>query len=189
MFQESVECSERRAEEGPQHPTSHRVSFFSRLFALNEKGEYVMASDSQVLAEAVLAIDYRYPVGVPFSSAADTKAYFRAKLARHEYEVFAVAFLDNQHRLLACDEMFRGSVATVDVHPREIARRALQLNASAVILSHNHPSFWPQPSEADVAITLRIQKALSLIAVRVIDHIIVAGNETLSLAGQGFLNR
>lgn len=166
---------------------SDNVRFFSRLHVRDAEGDYVMATESQILSEAVLAIDYRYPTGTFFSSSTASAEYFRAKLAGCEREVFAVAFLNNQHQLLAYEEIFHGSIACVEVHPREIVRRALQHNAAAVILSHNHPSFTPEPSKADIAITARLKQVLELIGVRVIDHLIVAGNDVVSLAERGHL--
>jgi len=167
---------------------SDNLRFFSRLHVRDAQGNYVMATDAQILAEAVLAIDYRYPTGTIFESSDASRAFFRAKLAGREREVFAVAFLNNQHQLLAYREIFEGSVASVEIHPREVVRLALELNAAAVILSHNHPSYAIEPSKADIAITVRLKKALELVAMRVIDHIIVAGNETVSLAERGHVN-
>ena len=167
---------------------SDNVRFFSRLHVRDVQGNYVMATDSQILAEAVLAIDYRYPTGTLFNSSEVSGAFFRAKLSGRQREVFAVAFLNNQHQLLAYKEIFEGSIASVEIHPREVVRLALELNAAAVILSHNHPSFTTEPSRADIAITARLKNALELVAVRVIDHIIVAGNAAVSLAERGHLN-
>ncbi|MGB8929319.1 MAG: JAB domain-containing protein [Pantoea agglomerans] len=164
---------------------SDNVGFFSRLHVRDAQGDYVMATESQVLAEAVLAINYRYPTGASFTSSTASAENFRAKLAGREREVFAVAFLNNQHQLLTFEEVFQGSIACVEVHPREIVRRALQHNAAAVILSHNHPSFTPEPSKADIAITVRLKQVLELVGVRVIDHLIVAGNDVVSLAEWG----
>ncbi|MGB9098553.1 JAB domain-containing protein [Erwinia sp.] len=164
---------------------SDNVRFFSRLHVRDAQGGYVMATESQILAEAVLAIDYRYPTGACFTSSTASAEYFRAKLAGCEREVFAVSFLNNQHQLLAYEEVFQGSIACVEVHPREIVRRALQHNAAAVILSHNHPSITPEPSKADIAIMVRLQQVMELVGVRVIDHLIVAGNDVVSLAERG----
>ncbi|WP_244555224.1 RadC family protein [Pantoea eucrina] len=167
---------------------SDNVRFFTRLQIRDAQGNYVMATESQILEEAARAIDHRYPTGTFFSSSEVSAAFFSAKLAWREREIFAVAFLNNQHQLLAYEELFQGSVSSVEIHPREVVYRALQLNASAVVVSHNHPSFKNEPSRADITITGRLQKALELVAVRLIDHIIVAGNETVSLAERGQLN-
>lgn len=113
--------------------------------------------------------------------------YIAMQLRHHPNEVFAVAFLDSQLRLLAFEEMFRGSIDSTEVHPRELVRRALALNAAAVILAHNHPSGVAEPSHADHAITARIKDALALIGVRVVDHLIVGHGRPTSLAERGLL--
>lgn len=113
--------------------------------------------------------------------------FIAMKLRHHPNEVFAVAFLDTQLRLLAFEEMFRGSIDSTEVHPRELVRRALALNAAAVILAHNHPSGVAEPSQADRLITGRIKDALGLIGVRVIDHLIVGHGRPTSLAERGLL--
>ncbi|MGK3131235.1 JAB domain-containing protein [Pantoea sp. C8B4] len=167
---------------------SDNLRFFSRPHVRDAQGNYVMATDTQILAEAVLAIDYRYPTGTIFESSDASKTFFQAKLSGRDREVFAVAFLNYQHQMLAYREIFEGSITSVEIHPREVVRLALELNAAAVTLSHNHPSFVAEPSKADIAITARLKNALELVAVRVIHHILVAGNETVSLAERGHVN-
>lgn len=164
---------------------SGNVRFFTRLQIRDALGNYVMATESQILEEAARAVDHRYPTGTFFASPDVSEAFFSAKLAWREREIFAVAFLNNQYQLLAYEKLFQGSVSSVEAHPREVVYRALQLNAAAVVVSHNHPSFKKEPSRADITITGRLQKALELVAVRLIDHIIVAGNETVSLTERG----
>ncbi|MBP2199078.1 JAB domain-containing protein [Pantoea cypripedii] len=161
--------------------------FISALQISDMEGNYTMASESQILAEARRVIDFRYPEGTEFSSAAVSEDYFRVKLAGFEREVFAVAFLNNQHQLLAYRELFHGSINMVDVKPREIVRAALLLNAAAVILGHNHPSFDAVPSAADKQITLRIKNILELVDVRLLDHIIIGGNDVTSMAREGLI--
>ncbi|WP_080623451.1 JAB domain-containing protein [Stutzerimonas stutzeri] len=109
--------------------------------------------------------------------------YLGAKLAGFEHEVFAVLFLDNRHRLIDYNEMFRGTIDSASVYPREVVKEALRLNAAAVIFSHNHPSGHPEPSQADKTLT----RKLELIDVRTLDHIIVAGQEQVSFAELGLL--
>lgn len=125
--------------------------------------------------------------GVSFGSPADVKVYLTAKLASLDHEVFAVLFLDNRHRLIEYVEMFRGTIDGASVHPREVVKEALRLNAAAVILAHPHPSGNPEPSAADKAITRQLREALALIDVRTLDHIVVAGNATVSFAERGLL--
>lgn len=125
--------------------------------------------------------------GIALTSPRDTAHFLSARLRDLPYEVFAVLFLDNRHRVLAFEEMFRGTVDGASVHPREVVRRSLQHNAAAVILSHNHPSGIAEPSAADRRITERLKDALALIDVRVLDHLIVGDSECCSLAEQGML--
>ena len=118
---------------------------------------------------------------------AAVKHYLQLRLAHLPHEVFAVCFLDSQNRLLACDEMFRGTLGQTSVYPREVAVRALQHHAAAVVLAHNHPSGTVQPSPADQSLTHSLRAALALLDVRVLDHIIVAPGEALSMAEKGLL--
>ncbi len=124
--------------------------------------------------------------GDAVTSPAATRAFLSARLRDYPYEVFACLFLDNRHRMLAFEELFRGTIDGASVHPREIVRRVLHHNAAAVILAHNHPSGVAEPSRADEAITRRLQEALGLLDVRVLDHVIVA-DETLSFAERGLI--
>jgi DNA repair protein RadC len=104
-----------------------------------------------------------------------------------EREVFSVLFLDNRHQLIAAEEMFQGTIDGASVHPREVVKRALQQNAAAVILAHNHPSGVAEPSQADELITARIRDALALVDIRVLDHLIVGGATVVSFAERGLL--
>ena len=120
-------------------------------------------------------------------SPAAVKQYLQLELAALTHEVFAVLFLNAQHRLLSYQPMFRGSLAQTSVHPREIAKTALTLNAASVVLAHNHPSGQVQPSSADLQLTASLKSSLSLIDVTVLDHIIVAQGRCLSMAEEGLL--
>ena len=112
------------------------------------------------------------------------KTLFQTRLCNYEHEVFAVAFLNNRHQLIEVVEMFSGTIDSASVYPREVVKAALKRNAAAVVLAHNHPSGIPTPSQADITITHRLKKALALIDVRVVDHIIV-GKTCTSLAETG----
>ncbi len=116
-----------------------------------------------------------------------TRQYLSAQLREREREVFACLFLDNRHRVLAYEELFFGTVDGASVHPREVVKRALALNAAALILAHNHPSGVAEPSRADEQITLRLREALALVDVRVLDHMIVGDGAIVSLAERGLL--
>ncbi len=121
------------------------------------------------------------------SSPDATRAYLRARLRDHPHEVFACLFLDNRHRVIEFEELFRGTIDGASVHPREVVRRALAHNAAAVILAHNHPSGVAEPSQSDTTITRRLSEALALIDVRVLDHIVVGDGEPVSFAERGLL--
>lgn len=116
-----------------------------------------------------------------------TRAYLSAQLRRHSYEVFACLFLDNQHRVLQFEELFRGTIDGASVYPREVAKKALQHNAAAVIFAHNHPSGISEPSQADRMITDKLKQALGLFDIRVLDHFIVGDGLPYSFAEHGLL--
>ena len=122
-----------------------------------------------------------------FADPETIKHYLKLHLAARGHEVFAVLFLDAQHRLLAMEEMFRGTLSQTSVYPREVALRALHHQASAVVLAHNHPSGSTAPSRADEALTQTLKAALALVDVRVLDHVIVAPGQALSMAEKGMI--
>jgi DNA repair protein RadC len=122
-----------------------------------------------------------------FGSPEAVKQYLQLHLAHRPHEVFAVLFLDAQNRLVAMEELFRGTLTQTSVYPREVVRRALQLESAAVVLAHNHPSGTVQPSRADEALTQTLKSALALVDVRVLDHVVVAPGDALSMAEKGLL--
>lgn len=122
-----------------------------------------------------------------FQSPHAVSQFLQIHLAHHPHEVFAVMFLDAQHRLLRFEEMFRGTLTQASVYPREVVKAALDLGASAVVLSHNHPSGSVEPSRADERLTQALKHALQLIDVRVLDHIIVSPGQSCSMAERGLL--
>ena len=117
----------------------------------------------------------------------DTGDYLSAQLRHLPYEVFGCLFLDNRHRVLAFEELFRGTVDGASVHPREVVRACLKHNASAVIFAHNHPSGVAEPSAADRAITRELKEALQLIGVRVLDHLVIGQGTPTSMAALGWI--
>jgi DNA repair protein RadC len=117
----------------------------------------------------------------------ESGSYLRAQLRHLPYEVFGCLFLDNRHRVLAFEELFRGTIDNASVHPREVVRACLRHNASAVILAHNHPSGVAEPSAADRAITRELRDALQLIGVRVLDHLVIGSGEPVSMATLGHM--
>ena len=122
-----------------------------------------------------------------FDSPNTVKHYLQLHLAAKGHEVFAVLFLDAQNRLLAMEELFRGTLTQTSVYPREVVLRALHHQAAAVVLAHNHPSGSVQPSRADEALTQTLKTTLALVDVRVLDHVIVAPGQALSMAEQGLV--
>jgi len=122
-----------------------------------------------------------------FDSPGRVKEHLRMHLAHLPHEVFAVLFLDAQHRLICLEEMFRGTLAQTSVYPREVVRRALDLHAAAVVLAHNHPSGVAEPSKADEHLTITLRTALALVDVRVLDHLVVGRDDVVSFAERGLL--
>jgi DNA repair protein RadC len=115
------------------------------------------------------------------------KDYLRIHFSNQEYESFVTMFLDAQNRLIACEELFRGTLTQTSVYPREVVKAALRHNAAALILAHNHPSGVAEPSVQDQALTRTLTEALALVDVKILDHIIVASARTLSFAERGLL--
>jgi DNA repair protein RadC len=122
-----------------------------------------------------------------FGSPDAVKNYLQLHLARKPHEVFAALFLDAQNRMIAMEELFRGTLTQTSVYPREVVLKALHHHAAAVVLAHNHPSGTVQPSRADEALTQTLKAALSLVDVRVLDHVIVAPGQALSMAEKGLV--
>jgi DNA repair protein RadC len=145
------------------------------------------AEVAAVLEIARRALQQRLTESPAFESPQAVKDYLGLHLAPLPHEVFAVLFLDSQHRLLRLEEMFRGTLAQTSVYPREVVRRAMALNAAAVILAHNHPSGLAEPSRADEALTQALKSALQLVDVRVLDHLVVARGAVVSFAERGLL--
>jgi len=125
--------------------------------------------------------------GDALTSPQHTRNYLSARLREYPHEVFACLFLDNRHRVIEYEELFRGTIDGASIHPREVVRQAIVHNAAAIILAHNHPSGIAEPSQSDIHITQRLKEALALVDVRVIDHIIVGDGEITSLAEKGLL--
>jgi len=145
------------------------------------------AAASDVLDRAQALLAQRYRIGSPvLTSPALTRDFLRLHLGACEHEVFGVLHLDCRHRLIAVEDLFRGTINSASVHPREVVKAALKHNAAALVLYHNHPSSQSEPSAADELITRRLKEALALIDVRVLDHLIVA-ESIYSFAEHGLL--
>ncbi len=127
------------------------------------------------------------PVGETIRSPADTEAFLIARIRHLPHELFCCLFLDNRHRVLRFDALFRGTIDGTSVYPREVVKEALAVNAAAVILAHNHPSGVAEPSQADERITQRLKSALELVDIRLLDHIVIGDGSATSLASRGLI--
>lgn len=141
----------------------------------------------EILTMAKQLIKRQFTRGKSLTSPNAARDFLILELALLEHEVFYCIFLDNQHRIIKAECCFKGTIDGANVYPREVVKRALQINANALILAHNHPSGLAEPSEADRAITRRLIDALNLVDIRVLDHFIIGGVEHFSFAEQGLL--
>jgi len=144
-----------------------------------------------VQMQAVVEMSRRYLEekihrGDALDNVSDVKNYLKSRLQHYPFEVFSCLFLDNKHRVIEYEELFRGTIDGASVHPREVVRRVLHHNAAAIILAHNHPSGVADPSQSDIQITNKLKQALEMIDVRVLDHFII-GDEMVSFAERGLL--
>lgn len=127
------------------------------------------------------------PAGQPIRSPADTEAFLMAHLRDLPHELFCCIYLDNRHRIISFEELFRGTIDGTSVYPREVVKQALAVNAAAVILAHNHPSGVAEPSQADERITRRLKAALELVDIRLLDHLVIGDGISTSLASRGMI--
>ncbi len=151
-----------------------------------------MGTAKYVQFQAVLEIGRRYLEAHlertdALTSPQHTRRYLTTRLRHYPHEVFAALFLDNRHRVITYEELFRGTIDGASVHPREVVKQALAHNAAALILAHNHPSGVAEPSAADRSLTRRLSEALSLVSIRVLDHIIIGDGEAYSFAEHGLM--
>ena len=147
-----------------------------------------IVQENQMIDEALHILDRRLFTRGPTLTSPDAVAsYLKLHLVQQEHEVFGVMFLDAQHRVLAFEILFHGSIDGASVYPRQVIKRSMAHNAGAVILCHNHPSGCTEPSQADRLLTARLKEALALIEVRVLDHFVVGEGRPLSLAEYGWL--
>jgi DNA repair protein RadC len=163
------------------------MSHTNSLYTLDAAGIPVPATTDEIIDAARERIARRVRRGSALSSPKATRDFLTLKLGTQEFESFCVIFLDNRHRVIEFVELFRGTIDSAAVHPREVVREALQRNAAAVILAHPHPSGVAEPSVADEQITRRLVDALQLVDIRVLDHILVAGGDAVSFAERGLL--
>jgi DNA repair protein RadC len=158
-----------------------------RLWIRGEFNELRPATATEVIAASRRLMTRRVRRGAPLDSPSAVRDFLTTKLGALEHEVFAVLLLDTRHRLIEYVELFRGTIDGASVHPREVVKLALARNAAAIILAHPHPSGIPEPSAADELITQRLKESLGLVDIRVLDHLIIAGGEAVSLCERGLL--
>ncbi|MBS1994779.1 MAG: DNA repair protein [Cyanobacteria bacterium SZAS LIN-2] len=156
-------------------------------YRLTASGEYVPLTTEELVAEARAAMTRRLRRGAALTSPRLVRDFLSVQLGLLDHEIFGMLLLDTRHRLIEYVELFRGTIDGASVHPREVVKLALEKRAAALILVHPHPSGVAEPSRADEIITTRLKDALALIDVRVVDHIIIAGGEAVSLAERGLL--
>ena len=143
---------------------------------------------SEVASIVLVGIEKQFKRDGVFREVSAAKGYLTLQLYGHQQEVFACLFLDNQHQLITFEKMFYGTVDGAAVYPREVVKRALELNASAVIFAHNHPSGVPEPSTADRVLTTKLQEALDTVSIRTLDHFVVSANaDVVSFAERGWI--
>ena len=146
------------------------------------------ASSQDILDRAAALMAQRFRTGAPVLDSPDrTRQYLRHQIGALPYEVFGLLLLDNRHRLIRSEILFRGTIDGASVHPREVVRVVFEANAAAVIAFHNHPSGEASSSQADELVTRRLVEALQLIDVRVLDHLIIGGDAVCSFAETGRL--
>jgi DNA repair protein RadC len=153
--------------------------------ALNGLGPAKFAQLQAVMELARRALAEELQAGAVLTSPQSVRQYLQLQLANKPYESFTVLFLDVRNRLIAGEEMFRGTLTHTSVYPREVVKAALARNAASIIIAHNHPSGAPEPSAADHALTQALKQALGLVDVRVLDHFVVAGSRIYSFAEHG----
>ena len=142
---------------------------------------------SSVVMLALKVLSQRFRPGRAFTSPEDIEGYLRLKLTGRRNEVFGIIYLDTRHRLIEIAELFQGTIDGASVYPRVVVQQALEKNAAAIVIFHNHPSGVAEPSEADRGITQKLSRALALIDVRLLDHLVVTDGAFVSLAERGWI--
>ncbi len=153
------------------------------------QSDYLALNSAQNIIEEALKIlgEQLRCEQIFMTSSQAVRDYCRLKLATKEHEVFGALFLDNKHRLIEFRELFRGTIASCSVHTREVVKEALGINCAAIIFTHNHPSGVCEPSDADIDMTNELKRALRMFDIRVLDHIVVSVEGSVSLADRGVL--
>jgi DNA repair protein RadC len=172
-----------RSESGRLMPVNTVSTDFVREAAVG----LTAVPDAEILEAAFRILARRMARGSCLGSPKATCQYLMLRFAELEHEVFAVIFLTKRHTVIACEDLFHGTIDGASVHPRIVVKKALEHNAAAVIVAHNHPSGIAEPSQADELITQRLKEALALMDIRLLDHIVTAGASAVSLAERGLI--
>lgn len=183
---------------GPSAAAALERKPLAEVFGLSEPRQGLLAAEAGAGYTAHPSIDAarelylralseRMADGISLTSPHAVREYLVGRLSALQHEVFVALWLDAQHRLIGDEELFRGTLTQTSVYPREVVKSALAANAAAVIVAHNHPSGVAQPSQADEVLTRSLKEALALVEVRLLDHFIVAGNQTVSFAEHGLI--
>jgi DNA repair protein RadC len=157
------------------------------LLAVSGIGDVRLATLQALRELARRYFEETLPMGKTIKSPSDTETFLLAKLRDRPHEVFCCLYLDNRHRVIHFEELFRGTIDGTSVYPREVVKQALAVNAAAIILAHNHPSGVAEPSQADERITRRVKAALELVDIRLLDHFVIGDGMTTSLASRGMI--
>lgn len=157
------------------------------IFTKDDNGDYRIMTADEVTKATKQHLARRVRRGNTMTSPDIVRDYLIAHYGDKEHEIFGAIFLDNRHRIIEISELFTGTIDGCSVYPREVIKTALQLNAAACCLFHNHPSGVCEPSQADERITQRLKSAFELVDIRVIDHVLVAGSDSISFASRGLL--
>lgn len=158
------------------------------MSALNSTITTRQAREDRAIYRAMRLLEKRLRTpGEVFSSTRSVQDFLTLNLAGYDHEVFSALWLDTQHRLIEAEHLFSGTLFQTSVYPREVVKRALHHNAAAVIFAHNHPSGRAEPSQSDQLLTAALKQALEMVDVRVLDHFVIAGRDTLSFAEKGLL--
>jgi DNA repair protein RadC len=183
-MKQSIRTLSQRSESGALAPAE---ATYSTDFKRSTSNGIAAVADADIIDAALAILAKRVSRGPVMRNMEDAKRYLALRFADLQHEVFAVLYLTARHRLIACEELFRGTIDGAAVYPRIVVKSALRHNAAAVIISHNHPSGVAEPSHADELITTRLREALGTVEIRLLDHLVVAGASAVSFAERRLL--
>jgi DNA repair protein RadC len=183
-MKQSIRTLKVRSESGALAPAP---ATYSTEFKRSTGNGMAAVADADIIDAALAILAKRVATGPVMRNMEDAKRYLALRFADLQHEVFAVLYLTARHRLIACEDLFRGTIDGSAVYPRIVVKSALQHNAAAVIISHNHPSGVAEPSQADELITARLREALATVDIRLLDHLVVAGGSAVSFAERRLL--